>query len=81
VSSDLANTWARVRSNWGSGLAPFKARDAANAEVTKDGVMVLVGGQAEEGTNSETLNDVWVSMDGGFSCQHNSLSRTAVSHS
>ena len=73
VSSDLANTWERVKSNWGSGLAPFKARDAANGEVTSSGVMILVGGQSVEGTLRETLNDVWVSMDGGFSCQRLTL--------
>ena len=63
VSSDHATTWVQVRTNWNNGLAPFRARDAANAEVTQAGVMVLLGGQS----NGELLNDVWISMDGGFS--------------
>ena len=83
VSSDMASSWSRIKSNWGDGLPPFKARDAANAEVTKSGVMILVGGQAEESsTRRETLNDVWVSMDGGYSCQrtHHAALHAAPPH-
>ena len=57
ISSDYSRTWSRVRSNWGSGLAPFRARDAANGEVTAGGVMILVGGQADDTQGSEILNE------------------------
>ena len=67
ITSDFSRSWSRVRSNWGSGLAPFRARDAANGEVTEGGVMILVGGQADDEAGSEILNDVWVSLDGGYS--------------
>ena len=69
ISSDFSQTWTRVRTNWGAGLAPFRARDAANGEITESGVMILVGGQSVEGARRETLNDVWVSADGGYTCQ------------
>ena len=57
ISRDYTRTWSRVRSNWGSGLAPFRARDAANGEVTASGVLVVVGGQADDAQGSEILNE------------------------
>lgn len=57
ISADYSRTWSRVRSNWGSGLAPFRARDAANGEVTEGGVMIIVGGQADDEQGSEPLNE------------------------
>jgi hypothetical protein len=52
VSSDGMITWTRVRSNWGDGLPPWPARDAANAEMTASGVIVIIGGT----TTGETLS-------------------------
>ena len=57
ISADYTRTWSRVRSNWGSGLAPFRARDAANGEVTAGGVLIIVGGQADDLQGSEILNE------------------------
>ena len=57
ISSDLAQTWSRVKTNWGDGLPPWRARDAANGEVTRDGVIILIGGQAVDDGVRETLND------------------------
>ena len=64
VSSDHARTWTAMPHG------PFAPRDSANGEATSDGVLVLVGGQSNPGNTSateEALNDVWVSMDGGWS--------------
>ena len=58
ASSDQGRSWARVTS-----AAPWSARDTFNAEVTKAGLIVLTGGWALEGGNT---NDVWVSADGGY---------------
>lgn len=52
VSSDAMVTWTRVRSNWGDGLPPWPARDAANAEMTASGVIVIIGGTSA----TETLS-------------------------
>ena len=57
ISADYSRSWSRVRSNWGSGLAPFRARDAANGEVTNGGVLIIVGGQADDQQGKEILNE------------------------
>ena len=64
ISSDYARTWVRLPH------APFVPRDSSNGEITADGVIVLVGGQKDQGTPpaiDSALNDVWVSLDGGWS--------------
>ena len=58
ISSDYSRSWSRVRSNWGAGLAPFRARDAANGEVTAGGVLIIVGGQADDAQGNEILNEL-----------------------
>ena len=60
VSSDLARTWHPMP------LPPFIPRDSANGEVTRDGVIILVGGQSTQNGVQIALNDVWISMDGGW---------------
>ena len=52
--------------------APFMQRNSAGGTVTKDGILVVVGGFADDDEgqfNQKVANDVWVSMDGGYSCQ------------
>ena len=52
------------------GAAAFSARDDANGEVTKEGLIVIVGGKHEftvsGNLSTEFYNDVWVSPDGGW---------------
>ena len=60
VSSDDGVTWTAVTTR-----AAFPSRDAAGAEITAAGLMVITGGQTTFPA-SEVLNDVWVSADGGY---------------
>ena len=48
---------------------PSSARDAANAEITKSGVMMTrwEDSRRRAPQSGRRLNDVWVSMDGGYS--------------
>ena len=60
VSSDHAMSWAKLNGTMGNntlGNAPWLPRDAANAEITQAGVMVLVGGQSRQGTQDIPVND------------------------
>jgi len=50
-------TWSMV-----SARAPYAARDALAGEITDAGLIVIAGGQA----GGYTMNDVWVSADGGY---------------
>ena len=52
VTSDSARTWMRINST-----APFFPRDSANGEITRDGVIVLVGGQSNQNGTEIALND------------------------
>ena len=57
VSSDDSVSWELI-----TAAAPFKPRDAAGAEITAGGLIVLAGGE----TTSGPANDVYVSADGGY---------------
>ena len=57
ASSDEGVSWTVV-----CAAAPFEPRDAAAAEITEEGLIVMGGGQV----GGYTMNDVWVSPDGGF---------------
>ena len=65
VSSNGASTWLQMTIG-----AAFTNRDDANAEVTRDGIIIVMGGKRETivggQVNTEVLNDVWVSGDGGY---------------
>ena len=58
MSTDAGLKWLLVTAN-----APWSKRDNFNAEVTRDGAIVLVAGYSDA---TRELNDVWVSMDGGW---------------
>ena len=66
MSTTRGATWQVVNPG-----AAWVNRDDANAEVTRDGLILLLGGKrmtivgGQE--RSEALNDVWVSGDGGYS--------------
>ena len=63
VSSDNGRQWLPLTLK-----APFAQRDAFNGEITRDGVLVISAGLADRdvGLNEAPLNDVWVSLDGGY---------------
>jgi len=58
LSTDAGNKWLLVTAN-----APWSPRDNFNAEVTRDGAIVIVAGFNDAGGDT---NDVWVSLDGGW---------------
>ena len=65
ASSDEGRTWVAINPS-----APFMQRSSAGGVVTKDGVLVIVGGFADDDEgqfNQKIANDVWASMDGGYS--------------
>ena len=45
---------------------PFGARNDATAEVTSEGIMTLVAGSTQVDGQLVRQNDVWVSVDGGY---------------
>ena len=64
ASSDDGKSWAVV-----SGQAPFMTRASANGAVTKDGLLIMAGGFADDvvgASNTAIANDVWLSMNGGY---------------
>ena len=65
LSTNQGSNWMQYRT-----AAAFSSRDDANGEVTKDGLIIVVGGKREYnvGGNLTTdyMNDVWVSPDGGW---------------
>ena len=65
ASSDQGKTWRMLTQR-----AAWMSRDDANAEVTRNGLIVMTSGKSERQMNgttvSEILNDVWVSADGGY---------------
>ena len=65
TSSDSGKTWQvlNIRSAW-------PQRDAFNGEITKDGVIVISSGLGDRDLGlalEAPLNDVWVSLNGGYS--------------
>ena len=58
LSTDGGAKWLLVTAN-----APWSPRDNFNAEVTRDGAIVIVAGFNDAGGDT---NDVWVSLDGGW---------------
>jgi len=63
-SNSIGKTWTRIVKN-----APWLARGDAAAELNSNGVMVLTSGvsTAVVGEDNRVLNDVWASLDGGYS--------------
>ena len=64
ASSDSGKSWVVI-----SGQAPFMTRASANGAVTKDGLLILAGGFADDDvgqSNTAVANDVWLSMNGGY---------------
>ena len=61
LSTDRGVNWQQVNAG-----AAFTNRDDGNGEVTRDGIIVIVGGKRGVLDNAEILNDVWVSPDGGY---------------
>ena len=64
ASSDSGVTWAMINPK-----APFMTRASANGAVTRDGLLILAGGFADNDpgrSNTNVANDVWLSMDGGY---------------
>ena len=68
ATSDEGKTWAVINA-----AGPFPQRHLGGSAVTRDGVLILAGGFADEipggapATLASIQNDVWVSMDGGYS--------------
>ena len=65
ASSDDGRSWIPITAQ-----APFMTRSSAAGLVTKDGLMILTGGFADEDLgafNTAISNDVWLSMNGGYS--------------
>ena len=58
LSTDNGAKWLLVTAN-----APWSPRNNFNAEVTRDGAIVIVAGFNDIGGDT---NDVWVSLDGGW---------------
>ena len=65
ISTNQGTSWHTYFS-----AASFSARDDANGEVTRDGLIIIVGGKHEYTVGGTTIqeyyNDVWVSPDGGW---------------
>ena len=62
ASSDDGKTWVVI-----SAAGPFMTRASANGAVTKDGLLILAGGFADNAvgqSNIDIANDVWLSMNG-----------------
>ena len=57
MSTDGGAKWLQI-----TNAAPWSKRDNINAEVTRDGALVLVAGYSDADLDA---NDVWVSLDGG----------------
>ena len=63
VSSDQGVTWSVVTQG-----ATWSRRDDMAGVVTPDGVIVMIGGKSNRPNLPEEFhNDIWVSMDGGYS--------------
>ena len=62
ASSDGGVTWATVTT-----AANWQRRDDIAGLVTPDGVVVMVGGKTATAAGEVFHNDIWVSMDGGYS--------------
>ena len=56
VSSDSARSWAKVAT------APYPYRKDAELTISKDGVLIVTSGDDDEAN----VNDVWASLDGGY---------------
>ena len=62
VSTSGATTWLQLTDK-----ASWTARGDSQLEVTSKGVLVIAGGVSNiEGTERRELNDVWASLDGGY---------------
>ena len=62
VSTTGATTWTQITDK-----ASWTARGDSQLEVTSKGVLVIAGGVSNiEGTERRVLNDVWASLDGGY---------------
>ena len=62
ISTTLGSSWLRLTDR-----AAFPSRNNLNAEVTKAGLIVLTGGKHDHPDGRrEYLNDIWVSVDGGY---------------
>ena len=62
ASSDDGKSWVVI-----SGQAPFLTRASANGVTTKDGLLIIAGGFADDAVgryNTGVANDVWLSMNG-----------------
>jgi len=65
ASSDDGKTWVAINP-----AAPFMQRSSAGGVVSKDGLLIVAGGFADDDAgvfNRQIANDVWVSMNGGYS--------------
>ena len=68
ASSDEGRTWAAINR-----AGPFPQRHLANGVATRDGLLVIAAGFADEtagfapSTLASIQNDVWVSANGGYS--------------
>ena len=65
ASSDDGRTWSPI-----APAAPFWQRSSLGGAVTKDGLIIVTGGFADDSVgsfNRDVANDVWVSANGGYS--------------
>ena len=62
ASSDGGATWATVTTS-----AAWRRRDDIAGMVTPDGILILVGGKTNTAAGEVFHNDIWISMDGGYS--------------
>ena len=63
VSTSLGTAWVQLLAH-----APWAARGDCQIEITKSGVIIIAGGiSSASGEDKRQLNDVWASLDGGYS--------------
>ena len=70
VSSDSARSWYQL-----TAAAPFEYRKDAELTITKDGVLIVSSGDTDKGN----ANDLWTSLDGGYTVRHSSETQSSVS--
>ena len=58
VSSDSTRTWSKVAT------ARYAYRKDSELTITRDGILIVASGDDDE----SNVNDLWASMDGGFTC-------------
>ena len=74
VSSDGARSWWQLTAN-----APFPYRKDAELTITNNGVLIVASGDTDDGN----ANDLWTSLDGGYTvrCSSTQSSRTTQQRS